>query len=339
MLGLRVGDVGVFCIFVLDMKKLVNVLILLLFSVCVLYSQEQYKDTPKRGEGLGSFLLRNGYDLGRYKAKFIELNKSKLDKDNGLRLGVTYLFPEKIESNPSILFGKDNQKFEKLDDSLRGAVYYLVCGHGGPDPGAMGRLNGHDLCEDEYAYDIVLRLARQLLMRRATVYVIIQDPDDGIREEAYLKWDDHETCLGQAIPLDQNERLKQRSDAINELHKNHRGQYERSIFIHLDSRSRKKQIDIFLYHCRGSKEGNRLAKTMQQTFKKKYKQHQPNRGFSGTVSERQLYVLKATAPPAVFLELGNIQNSRDQQRFIKASNREAIARWMAEAIVTDYKNR
>jgi N-acetylmuramoyl-L-alanine amidase len=39
----------------------------------------------------------------------------------------------------------------------------------------------------------------------------------------------------------------------------------------------------------------------------------------------------------VFLELGNIQNKRDQQRLVIPSNRQALAKWIAEAIVADAK--
>ena len=69
----------------------------------------------------------------------------------------------------------------------------------------------------------------------------------------------------------------------------------------------------------------------------KYKKHQPNRGFSGTVSERNLHVLRETNPPGVFLELGNMQNHEDLVRFVKPSNREAVARWICEGLIDDYK--
>ena len=42
---------------------------------------------------------------------------------------------------------------------------------------------------------------------------------------------------------------------------------------------------------------------MKDTFESKYGKHQPNRGFSGTVSGRNLYVLSHTTPASVFVEL------------------------------------
>ena len=76
---------------------------------------------------------------------------------------------------------------------------------------------------------------------------------------------------------------------------------------------------------------------MKRTFTAKYDHHQPNRGFNGTVSSRNLFVLRNSTPYAVFLELGNIQIARDQQRLVIPDNRQALANWIAEAMVSDYK--
>ena len=235
------------------------------------------------------------------------------------------------------LFGKALATYTITSRELSGATFYLVGGHGGPDPGAIGTYQGHKLHEDEYAYDIVLRLGRELLMRGAKVHFIIQDKKDGIRNGSILKNSKRETCMGKEIPLDQNARLRQRAQKIDQLYKKDRSAYKRAIFVHIDSRSQGKQTDVFFYHASGSKQGKRLADRMRNTLVSKYKKHQPGRGFNGTVSERNLYVLRNTQPVGVYLELGNIRNSRDQQRLVLESNRQALAKWIAEAIVADYR--
>ena len=237
------------------------------------------------------------------------------------------------------LFGKALATYPITSRELAGATFYLVGGHGGPDPGAIGKYQGHDLHEDEYAYDIVLRLGRELLMRGAKVHFIIQDKKDGIRNEAILKNSKRETCMGKEIPLDQVARLRQRSQKIDQLYKKDKAAYKRAIFVHVDSRSQGKQTDVYFYHAKGSKNGKRLANTLRSTLASKYKRHQPNRGFNGTVSERNLYVLRNTLPAGVYIELGNIQNKRDQQRLVQENNRQALARWIADGIVADYKKR
>lgn len=257
---------------------------------------------------------------------------------------IVFLLPlsaqkKKQASGKEPLFGKALASYPINSRELSGACFYLVGGHGGPDPGAIGIYQGHKLHEDEYAYDIVLRLGRELLMRGAKVHFIIQDKKDGIRNEAVLKNSKRETCMGKEIPLDQNARLRQRSQKIDQLYKKDKSNYKRAIFIHVDSRSQGKQTDVYFYHAPGSKQGKRLADRMRNTLQQKYRKHQPGRGFKGTVSERNLYVLRNTQPAGVYLELGNIRNSRDQQRLVLENNRQALAKWIAEAIVADYKGK
>ena len=243
----------------------------------------------------------------------------------------------KKQTRKEPLFGKALASYTVSSNALNGAVFYLVSGHGGPDPGCIGKYQGKELHEDEYAYDIILRLGRELLTRGATVHFIIQDKKDGIRNTAILNNSKRETCMGDPIPLNQVARLQQRCDAINRLHRKSKSIYKRAIFIHVDSRSRGKQTDVFFYHSPGSKYGKRLAEGLHSTFSAKYDRHQPNRGFGGTVSERNLYVLKHSNPYAVFLELGNIQNPQDQKRLVIPDNRQALANWITEAIVKDFK--
>ena len=117
------------------------------------------------------------------------------------------------------LFGKSLAKGKVESGKLKGACIYVVSGHGGPDPGAIGKIGKTELHEDEYAYDVALRLARCLMQEGAEVHIIIQDAKDGIRDGQYLSNSKRETCMGKTIPLNQVARLQQRCDAINALYK------------------------------------------------------------------------------------------------------------------------
>ena len=107
---------------------------------------------------------------------------------------------------------------------------------------------------------------------------------------------------------------------------------------HVDSRSEGMQTDVFFYYSQTKPDSKRLATTMKETFESKYGKYQPNRGFCGTVGPRSLYVMANSSPSAVFVELGNIQNSSDQQRFILNSNRQALATWLRDGFVKDYQS-
>jgi N-acetylmuramoyl-L-alanine amidase len=109
------------------------------------------------------------------------------------------------------------------------------------------------------------------------------------------------------------------------------------IAIHVDSRSHGENIDVFFYHDKRSNTGFKAANILLKTFQDKYNTHQPGRGYQGTVSTRNLYVVKNTYPVAIYIELGNINHLRDQQRFIYTDNRQAVANWLGEGLITDFK--
>ncbi len=239
------------------------------------------------------------------------------------------------------LFGSRYARVAVTDQQLSGCTLYLSSGHGGPDPGAIGRSGTYLLPEDEYAYDVTIRLARVLMEHGATVYMIVQDPNDGIRDAGVLGLDYDEVAYPhQRIPLNQLARLKQGTMAVNNLYARHKGGYQRSIVIHVDSRSIGQTIDVFFYHNSSSAAGKKLAKQIHRSFTASYKRSQPTRAYLGNVSTRNtLYVVKNTAPPTVFIELGNIQNDKDQRRFVIPDNRQALANWLYEGIQADYKSR
>lgn len=338
------------------MKRIFCLLAILFCTFFIFHASAQGEyATPKPGEGISAFLERNKRPGKNYYKEFLKLNGKCLRGKEELQLGVKYVLPPlkkgagaSASSKPAAgkkrtvrepLFGKKLADVKVTSNRLQGACFYVVSGHGGPDPGAIGRIGKVELHEDEYAYDVALRLARNLMQEGAEVHIIIQDAKDGIRDDRYLSNSKRETCMGDAIPLNQVARLQQRCAKINELYRKDRQKYKycRAIFLHVDSRSKSAQTDVFFYHAPKSVLGKKLAVTMKDTFESKYDKHQPNRGFEGTVSARNLYVLLKAVPTSVFVELGNIQNTFDQRRFVISSNRQALAKWMMEGFITDYK--
>jgi N-acetylmuramoyl-L-alanine amidase len=295
------------------------------------------------GEGVYSLLRKHGADPAEVMDDFIALNQPRLSEEVGLYAGTTYLIPsEKASSSDTRyeIFGPDHAEVELKSDRLQGAVFYLVSGHGGPDPGAMTSYKGTSISEDEYAYDVTLRLGKNLLSHGALVYIIIRDPDDGIRDERLLEMDTDEVAYPQEdIPLGQPARLKQRVKTVNRLYASHKGKHQRLIVTHVDSRSKGQNIDVFFYHHHKSKNGKKLAEHIHSTFKKKYARYQPGRTYTGTFEDRStLYLVKNTHPATAFIEIGNIRNSRDQRRILEPDNRQALANWICLGVLSDYES-
>jgi len=294
----------------------------------------------QKGDGIYSLLARYGISGSDAMKEFIRINRDELGPDNTLILGRQYRLPELGKTLLQPLFGPRYERVKVIDDRLADASFYLVSGHGGPDTGAIGKEAGYNLYEDEYAYDITLRLGRRLMEHGARVHFIIIDRTQGIRDQRYLDGNTSELCHpSQPIPRNQRERLQQRADAVNRLYHSEKNiPYRRCIVIHIDSRSSWQGIDTFFYHSDISETGRRMAETLRGTFEEMYQRHQPGRGYAGTVVTRHLFMVDHTVPPTVFIEVGNIQHERDQERILSPGNRQAVATWLAQGILQDHKD-
>ena len=342
------------------MKSTRTILIPLFFIAFLVSGQDVHISVKaEKGDGIYSLLRKQGINPYESFDDFIAMNKENLRDSIHLFEGRHYKIPNVtldtvpivdsiqnktteikiIEGRSFPIFGKDNENILLKSEKLKGAVYYLVSGHGGPDPGAMADYGATKISEDEYAYDITLRLAKELLSHDATVYIIIQDENDGIRDDWVLKIDHDEVAYqNKVIPLNQVARLKQRVNIVNDLHKRHRGQFQRLIVTHVDSRSKGQNIDVFFYHHAKSKNGKKLAESIHRTFQKKYKKYQPNRTYTGTFEDRtSLYLVKKTHPAMTFIEIGNIRNKKDQRRILDPDNRQALAKWISEGVLLDFE--
>ncbi|WP_242202430.1 N-acetylmuramoyl-L-alanine amidase family protein [Aestuariivivens insulae] len=344
------------------LNKLPFFILFILFSLQTIAQSKAESVIAQKGDGIYSLLRSNGLDPTKYFQQFIDLNKLHLNPNYSLVAGKAYILPKPeiiiedpktININDSIpskpldsltfnkinypLFGEQHSTFEQESSILDGAIYYLISGHGGPDPGAITSYNNKTISEDEYAYDVTLRLAKFLLANGAKVYIIIKDENDGIRDQRILEMDDDEVCyLKKRIPLNQTLRLRQRTRAVNTLYMKHKGAYQRLIVTHVDSRNVNKNIDVFFYHHKNSKSGKRLATNIYESFKEKYAEHQPNREYAGSVSPRHLYLIRNTFPPMVYIELGNIKNGKDQKRILDYGNRQALAHWIFNGLLKDF---
>ncbi len=279
-------------------------------------------------------------------AKRVKHTNYRIDKELWVPLfGLIEQSPEKPKTTekkklPSEvtfeLFGDKYKNVKIASNKLGDCIFYIISGHGGPDPGAVGYRAGYELHEDEYAYDVSLRLARNLLEHGAEVYVIVQDSLDGIRDNQYLNNSYGEVYFdGTHIPANQLDRLAKRAEIINHLYEKNlsKGKRQLSIETHVDSRYTDKMIDIFFYYNDKSAEGKRIAEILLSTIEGKYQKAQPGRGYDGSVSSRNLYMLRNTKPTMIFIEIGNIQNPRDQIRLIEKNNRQAIANWLKDGLI------
>ena len=74
-------------------------------------STAQETAKANKGEGVLQFLKRFNRTKSFHFDRFVELNRDKLDKNNGLKLGVTYTLPPLKNEGNEPLFGEKLAKY------------------------------------------------------------------------------------------------------------------------------------------------------------------------------------------------------------------------------------
>ncbi len=314
-------------------------LLILFVSFCISkqsLGQQYVTVKAKSGDGIWSLLREQGIEPNPTSvAAFKSLNEATLRGKDELLVGAVY----KIASNAKVypIFGKAYEQVSITSSKLEGHVYYIMGGHGGPDPGTIGTFGGKMLPEDEIAYDTSLRLARNLIEQGATVFIIVRDDNDGIRDTESFANDKDEYYLGgEKIVLSHSKRLRDRTRIVNRLYDENKSwaKSQQVISLHVDAYGSKVEPQIDVHFKTASKSGYALSKALRDTMAAKYAKYQPTRVYKGAIdSSANLYVLNNTKPVAVLVELGNIRHSGDQYRLVKPENRQAIADWLLDGLI------
>lgn len=305
------------------------------------YNEKIRKENLRRKNYIESKILwvpYHEFDCSVIKPNTTIEEVAKINKNpEGEKLKVVKEEPNEGQVTIMPLFGDAHKKVKIKSDDLKNEVYYIVAGHGGVDPGAMCTECPSTLCEDEYAYDVALRLARELISHGATTHIVVQDEDDGIRSGKYLKCDKDETIKGKRITGSQLFRLRNRAGAINHqylAHKKKGIKKQIAVMIHVDSNTKNKRMDAYFFHHKTSKSSKKVAEALRSKFKEKYDYYQKDRGYHGSLRPCNLFMINNTYPTSVLIELANIKNKTDQKRLIKESNRELLAQWIFEGLVS-----
>ena len=123
-----------------------------------------------------------------------------------------------------------------------------------------------------------------------------------------------------------------KEDDYNDKHKKQGVEDQKLIVIHVDSRGKGEQTDLFFYYHPDDKQGKALANKMHNCMEKNYKKVNKKRGYKGSVTARDLHMLRETKVPSAYIELGNIKHPTDQKRLFLAANRQLIADWLYEGM-------
>lgn len=168
-------------------------------------------------------------------------------------------------------------------------------GHGGKDPGALGRCGDNDLCEHDIALQICLYL------------------------EEILQQSGHLTCLTRRS--NHTLSLPARSQFANRYHA------DLFVSIHCNAAYQDTAAGIETWIHPSSSVGKKYADPIQASLTATFPDHN-NRG----VKEANFHVLRETAMPAVLIETEFISNPEQAEFLSKNDNQRKIALAIAEGI-------
>lgn len=222
--------------------------------------------------------------------------------------------------------------------SLYGTVVVLDPGHGGVDPGSSGISDDMRVVEDEYTYDIALRVARMVRQRQGLVFTTIKDRT-GLRDwPANRVFSDARTerfALDNSVVRAGTAGLNKRLAYGNQISRRYPRHRQVWISIHFDVVGRIRSIagvriiapDIELS----------IAKALAKSFDNAQRLRSDNPVVANGDKDfglRRLYVLTAanSIRQRVLIELGNFNNSVDVWRIRSFEVREAYARAIVQAL-------
>lgn len=231
--------------------------------------------------------------------------------------------------------------FFALEAQGRGALYGKVViidpGHGGEDPGSSGIHSGKRVFEDEYNYDVALRIAKLVKQNGGLAFLTVVDPNQRTPRD----WKPQEV-----FPADYDERfasdgtravartrgMQKRLALANQLLKKYPRHRIAWISIHFDVVGRNAEIQGVRI-INGN--GDTLPIALQGAFGKRLREVAPVVG-NGDRDHgiRKLYVLSKAnkVKSKVLIELGNFRNRTDLWRIRNPVVREAYARAIVEGL-------
>lgn len=184
---------------------------------------------------------------------------------------------------------------------IRNKVIMIDPGHGGIDPGAVGRTG---VLEDEINLKIAFKL-RRLIEQFGGVGLMIREDDSGLYSEGKSRIRDMK-----------NEDLRERHRIINE------SGADILISIHLNFFPQSQYYGAQCFYNKGDEEGKKLAELIQAELVDVIK----NNNTRKAKSIDSVYILKNNKMPSVLIECGFLSN-HEEERLLQNDNYQEKLAW------------
>ncbi len=294
----------------------------IVWGATIFYSlaqEENYKVVAEPGDGIYSILRKQGLDPVEHYKTFIELNEENIKDGSFLHVGREYYIPYVSDSfkNTGIrillssgeeepVFEDGLEKLSRKSNVLKDAVYYLITEANSGAP-------------NSFAKDIERNLTKTLLENGAHVFVLEQKGLDFSNKE-----DAERELMGSYI------------EAINRRYLKHSGKYQRLLIVRANGAIQRK-MDISVYHHGKSKEGQRLAQNIRQAFQKNSVKAKSFKEVEAIFKDNHsLFLAKNVLPAVSLLDIDGKSRESKAKSIEVVSNKEALAKWLANGIFKDY---
>lgn len=184
---------------------------------------------------------------------------------------------------------------------MKNKVVMIDPGHGGIDPGAIGRTG---VLEDNINLEIALKL-RKLIEQSGGVGLMIREDDSGLYSEGRARIRDKK-----------NEDLKERHKMINE------SEADILISIHLNFFPQSQYYGAQCFYNSGDEEGKKLAELIQTELIDVIQ----NNNTRKAKSIDTVYLLKNNKMPGVLVECGFLSNY-EEERLLQDENYQEKLAW------------
>lgn len=232
--------------------------------------------------------------------KLIEIRKEVLIILPLLILGLVFAFMDKNDSVPAMYLPITNK------------VIAIDAGHGGVDPGAIGKQGGK---EDEINLKIALKL-RNLIEENGGIAILTRNDGEGLytEESKTLREKKNEDLRNRGIEVNANE-----PDAL--------------LSIHLNSFPESRYYGAQAFYKEGCEDSKKLALIIQEELrnildKENNRAPQPR---------DNIYLIRESEPPAVLIECGFLSNPMEERLLMDSKYQEKIA-WAIYIGVIRYFN-
>lgn len=189
-------------------------------------------------------------------------------------------------------------------------VIVIDPGHGGVDPGTVGKNN---ILESEINLEVSLKL-KSLLEQSGALVIMTRNDDSGL-------YTDQSTTLREK----KREDLKNRRNIIEE------SQCDIFISIHMNSFTNAKYYGAQTFYNKDSAEGEKLAAAIQDEFRERLDKD----NLRTPTARDDIYILKEIEMPAVLVEAGFLSNPVEEKLLTEKKYQEKVA-WSVFSGIINY---